>query len=187
MKLKSVLFAFALLIVVGSVFRLLGFAPQIAMAVFGGAMIADKKLAFALPLLSMFLSDVLYEVLYQQGYFAYGGFYEGQLANYILIAALTLVGFMVKGWNWGRIGLATLIAPTVFFLASNFAVWAGGGGYQHAKTYNGLMLCYADALPFYRSSLISTAVFSIILFGGYYLIERYVLQSRKPEAVSLKS
>lgn len=187
MKLKSVLFAFALLIVVGSVFRLLGFAPQIAMAVFGGAMIADKKLAFALPLLSMFLSDVLYEVLYQQGYFAYGGFYEGQVANYILIAALTLVGFMVKGWNWGRIGLATLAAPTVFFLASNFTVWAGGGGYQHAKTFNGLMLCYADALPFYRSSLISTAVFSIILFGGYYLLERFVLQSRKPEAISLKS
>lgn len=184
---KSVLFSLCLLIVVGSVFRLLGFAPQIAMAVFGGAMIADKKLAFALPLFSMFLSDVLYEVLYQQGYFAYGGFYEGQLLNYVLIASLTIVGFMVKGWNWGRIGLATLIAPTVFFLTSNFAVWAGGGGYQHAKTFNGLMLCYADALPFYRSSLISTAVFSALLFGGYYLIERYLIEGRKQEAVSLKS
>ena len=89
---KSVLLAFGLLIVIASVSRVMGFAPQIAMALFGGAVIKDKKLAFALPLTSMLLSDVLYEILYAYGYAPYGGFYEGQLANYLIIASLTLIG-----------------------------------------------------------------------------------------------
>src|SRR2546421_9694497 len=104
---KSLIPAFILLIIAGSVFRVLGFAPQIAMAVFGAAVIKDKRLAFALPLISMFISDVLYEVLYRFGYMEYGGFYQGQITNYILLAALTLIGFWARNLNWGRIVAAT--------------------------------------------------------------------------------
>jgi hypothetical protein len=178
MKLKPVLFAFLLMIVTASVFRLLGFAPQIALAVFGGAVIRDRKLAFGLPLLSMLLSDVLYEVLYQQGYLPYGGFYEGQVVNYLLVMSMTFFGFFIKGWNVARIGLASLAAPVAFFILSNFMVWIGGGGYAHPLTFNGLMLCYADALPFFRASLVNSLAFSALLFGGYYLAERFILENR---------
>ena len=59
---KSVLIAFGLLILSASLYRAwpgrpFGFAPQMAMALFAGAMIKDKRWAFVLPLLSMFLSD----------------------------------------------------------------------------------------------------------------------------------
>src|SRR3954468_15791162 len=106
---KSVWFAFALLIIVGSVCRVMGFAPQIAMAVFGAAVIKDKRLAFVLPLVSMFLSDVLYEVLFHMGYTNYGGFYsgqtffDGQIMNYLILAAMTLVGFWARSLSLNRI------------------------------------------------------------------------------------
>ena len=69
---RQVLISFLLLIVIASLYRIMpgrpyGFAPQWAMAIFGGAIIKDKKLAFILPLLSMFISDALYEVLYRNG------------------------------------------------------------------------------------------------------------------------
>jgi len=169
---KSLFLALGLLVVVGSVFRLAGFAPQIAMAVFGAAVIKDKRLAFLLPLISMFLSDVLYEVLFRNGYAPYGGFYEGQITNYILLAAITLVGFWARNLNWSRIAAATIAAPTIYFLASNFVVWFGGGGLQRPKTFDGLLMCYNDAIPFFRSSLMYTIIFSAMFFGGYFLVQR---------------
>src|SRR6478609_1211489 len=119
-----------------------GFAPQIAMAVFGGAIfINNKKWAFAVPLLSMFLSDVLYEVLYNAGVSAMPGFYEGQWQNYVLFALLTTVGFLVKKINVLNVLAASVAAPTAYFIISNFTVWIGGGGLERPKTFAGLMMC----------------------------------------------
>lgn len=171
--------AFCLLILIGSVVRVFGFAPQIAMAVFGGAVIKDKKLAFVLPLLSMFISDVLFQVLYMNGLAPYGGFYEGQITNYILLGGLTLVGFWVKGMNWSRIAVGTITAPVIYFLISNFLVWMNGGGLQRPKTFPGLMMCYSDAAPFFRSGLLNTIAFSGVFFGLYYLLNRYWLQQKQ--------
>jgi hypothetical protein len=175
---KSVWLALGLLIIVGSVFRVAGFAPQIAMAIFGAAVIKDKKLAFILPLFSMLLSDMIYQVLYNYGYMPYGGFYEGQFTNYLLLAGITLIGFWARNLNWGRIAITTVAAPLVFFLASNFMVWINGGGLGRPKTFDGLMMCYNDGLPFLKPSLIYTMVFSAILFGGYFLVQRVFLQRK---------
>src|SRR4051812_39308658 len=95
---KQVVFSFILLVVIASLYRVMpgrpfGFAPQIAMAIFGGAIIKDKKFAFLLPLLSMFLSDTLYEILYRNGIGSMQGFYNGQITNYILFSAMTVFGF----------------------------------------------------------------------------------------------
>jgi hypothetical protein len=145
------------------------------MAIFGGAVIKDKKFAFLLPLLSMFVSDALYEVLYRNGVGNIKGFYEGQVFNYILFGSLTIFGFMIKKFNVSRIALASFIAPTVFFFISNFMVWISSSpdaGYQRPKTFNGLLMCYNDGLPFYTWSLASTFIFSAILFGAYLLVRK---------------
>jgi hypothetical protein len=176
---KSLFVALGLLLLVGSLFRVLGFAPQIAMAVFAGVVVKDKKLAFLFPLVSMLLSDALYQILYMNGLVEYAGFYTGQVTNYILIVGLTFFGILVKKVSLLRIAAAVVAAPTAYFLLSNFMVWAGGGGLQRPKTFDGLLLCYSDALPFYRSSLETTALFSLVLFGGYYLINKFVLQRKQ--------
>ena len=98
---KYTLLSFLMLIVVAAAYRAIpgrpwGFAPQFAMAIFGGAVIKDKKLAFLLPLLSLLISDVFYELLYINGIFEIKGFYSGMWINYLLFGSLTIVGFFIK-------------------------------------------------------------------------------------------
>ena len=158
--------------------RPLGFAPQIAMAIFGGAVIKDKKWAFLLPLLSMFVSDVLFELFFRAGVLSTPGFYEGQFTNYVLFGLMTVFGFMIRKINIPKVILACVAAPTAFFLLSNFFVWASNSataGLGRPKTFEGLIQCYNDGLPFYPGSLYSTFVFSFILFGGYYMLRNYVV------------
>ncbi len=175
---KQLLGSFILLIVIASLYRIMpgrpyGFAPQIAMAIFGGAIIKDKKWAFLLPLLSLFVSDALYEILYVNGVGNISGFYEGQITNYILFAGLTVFGFFIKNFNIKRIAIASISAPTAYFIVSNFIVWMSPmGGFARPKTFSGLMMTYTDGLPFYPWSLASTLIFSAILFGSYYFIAR---------------
>lgn len=177
---RSLLVSLVLTIFLSAIYRVMpnrpwGFAPQFAIALFAGAVfVKDKKWAFALPLLSMFISDLLYQVLYTYGFTPIAGFYKGQWVNYLLFTSLTVFGFFVRTQKVGQIFAASLAAPTTFFLISNFMVWAGGGGYQRPKTFNGLLVCYTDALPFYANSLMATVVFSALLFGGYYFVKQYV-------------
>lgn len=171
---KQLTINFILLILVASLYRVMdrpfGFAPQIAMALFAGAVVKDKKLAFAFPLLSMFLSDLLYQVLYLNGLTPIQGFYSGQLENYLMITSLTLIGFLMNSQKLSALIGGFIAGPTAYFLISNFAVWIGGGGYQRPKTIEGLMMCYADGIPFYQMSILSTIVFGAVLFGTHQLV-----------------
>lgn len=182
---KQVAWSLIVLIIVGAVYRIipdrpLGFAPQIAMALFAGAVIKNKKWAFAIPIFSMFISDLLYQFLYTRGISDRPGFYDGQLTNYILFMGITLFGMLMKRVTVTNVLAYSLITPTLYFLASNFATWFAGGGYQRSKTFGGLMQAYVDGLPFYRGGLLATVIFSIILFGGHYLLTR---SAEKPRLV----
>lgn len=172
---KNVVFTLIALIVVAALYRVIpgrpfGFAPQIAMALFAGAVIKDKKYAFALPLVSMFISDAIYQILYMSGLSIIPGFYEGQAINYILFTSLTAIGFLIKKISVVNVAIASFAAPTVYFLLSNFFVWLSGtGGYQHPQTFEGLMMTMSDGIPFYKNSIWATLFFSALLFGSYYL------------------
>jgi hypothetical protein len=123
----------------------------------------------------MFVSDALYQLLYMNGVGNIPGFYDGQVINYLLFGGLTVFGFFIKNFNVKRIVMAAISAPTVYFLISNFLVWASSSplaGLSRPKTFSGLMMCYADGLPFYPWSLASTLIFSAILFGSYYFMTR---------------
>jgi hypothetical protein len=178
---KNIIWSFVLLVVIAALYRIMpgrpfGFAPQWAMAVFAGAVIKDRKWAFALPVLSMFVSDLLYQGLYMGGFTNMQGFYEGQWENYLLFTLLVFVGLAIKKLNVFQIALASVAAPTLYFIVSNFLVWASNGttrGLDRPKTFDGLMLCYADGIPFYRTSIFATLVFSGILFGSYFIIRNY--------------
>jgi hypothetical protein len=177
---KNMVASLILLVLVASLYRIIpgrpyGFAPQWAMAIFAGAVIRDKKLAMILPVLSMFFSDMFYQILYSNGLSDIPGFYEGQWQNYILFGLLTFIGFQIRKLNVLNILLASLAAPTVYFILSNLILWAGWSGTRglgRPKTWTGLMQCYNDALPFYRTSLFATVIFSALLFGSYFLISR---------------
>ncbi len=172
---KTTIWYLVILIIVAAVYRVTplreyGFAPHIAMALFGGAVIKDRKWAFALPLFSMFVSDALYEILYQNGISSIQGFYSGQWLNYLVFASVVVVGFFMKRISIVNVFVYSLIAPTWFFLLSNFTVWLGAKTIP--QTWAGLMETYALGVPFYRQSIFATILFSTVFFGAYYLLNR---------------
>jgi hypothetical protein len=194
---RSTAWAFLLILVIASVYRVwegrpFGFAPQMALALFGGAIIKDKRLAFILPIFSLLLSDILYEVLYMNGLTDIRGFYPGQWAMYLIFAGITLFGMLMRKINVVNVFLFTLSGGVLFFLASNLSVWLAGEGLRRPKTFSGLMQCYGDALAFYRdygvikgfagNQLIGDLFFSAILFGGYYLVRSVLLKPATQKA-----
>ena len=175
--------SFALMVVIAAIYRAIpdrpwGFAPQFAMGIFAGALIADRKLAFVLPLISLFLSDALYEVLHRYGYTEITGFYSGMIENYILIGSLTLIGFFINPSKISSIAKGCVASPTLFFFISNTLTWMGNGGLQRPKTFGGFIQALIDGLPFYGNSLVATFVFGAILFGSYHLIFRREFSSK---------
>lgn len=172
---KNLIVTLLIMIVVAALYRVIpgrpfGFAPHWAMALFGGAVIKDKKLAFAFPIFSMFISDVLYHLLYINGLTPIAGFYGGQITNYLLFAAMTAIGFLMRKITVLNIAVYSVIICTAFFLLSNFVVWNGGGGWFRPHTFDGLIQTYVDGLPFYGNSIIATLAFSTVLFGAWKLI-----------------
>ena len=65
---------------------------------------------------------------------------------------------------------AALASSTSFFLASNFAVWAGSLIYPH--TASGLATCYLAGLPFYRNDVLATTLLTSAVFGVPVLARR---------------
>ena len=172
---KEIVIALIIMIATSALYRVLpgrpfGFAPQIAIALFSGSLfVKNKHFAFLLPLVSMFLSDLLYQVLYVNHLSPIQGFYDGQWQNYLLIAATAVFGFGLQTNHLSKFVGNFIAAPTVYFHISNFIVWASFGGYQHPLTTAGLMQTMVDGLPFYAYSVAGTLVFGAVLFGGYKL------------------
>ena len=166
--------------------RPMGFAPQIAMALFAGSISKDKRFAFLFPILSLFISDLLYQFLYSQGLSTIKGFYSGQWQNYLLIASITIIGFFINKNKIGQIFVGSLAGAVYFFLISNFMVWVGGGwdinNQPYPRSFSGLMLCYTEAMPFFKWSVLSTLLFNGIFFGSFYLLGKSVLKKEMQAA-----
>ncbi len=152
--------------------NLSGFTTVIAVALFAGITTKDKTKAFILPLVTLFLSDVLIQVLYALNLFPYAGFYGGQITNYILLVLITLLGIGFRNYKTAGIFASAIIAPTVFFLLSNFLVWKMGAASMGYNTdISGLWQSYSFGLPFYRNSLISTIIFLPAFIAFYHWIQ----------------
>jgi hypothetical protein len=155
----------ALLIVAAAASRLLPHPPNVtpvaAMALFGGAAFVDLRLALLVPLGAMVLSDLVLG-LHGTLPFVYGA-----------LAATALIGRLVRRRRRpAALVAASLTASTLFFLVTNFGVWLVGGLYP--KTAAGLAAAYVAGLPFFRNTLLGDLAFTVLLFGGFALLERMV-------------
>lgn len=145
-----------------------GFSTIIAVSLFAGLKIKDMKMTFLFPLLALFCSDLLIQVLYKAGWFPFAGFYSGQIKNYLLLLVLVLLGLVLRKAKTPGIVLSILAGPLVYFLLSNFQVWMYDTG-LYARDMSGLMDCYIAGLPFLKNSLLSTLIFVpsfILLYKG---------------------
>lgn len=154
-------------VALASNFAYSGFSPAIAIAVFSGMLIKDKNQSFFLPLLALFVSDVVLEVLHRLDKYPFAGLYKYQLLNYALLLLSVFIGWAFKGKSLGSVIGAAVAGPTLFFLLSNLTVWIGTTDAIYPKNINGLLLCYEQALPFYKNSLLATIMALPLCIIGY--------------------
>jgi hypothetical protein len=140
-----------------------------AMALFGGAMLDDWRLAFVVPLSALFLSDLVL------------GFHSQMFVVYGTFALIVCIGlWLQRHRSAALIAGAALTSSLLFFLTTNFGVWASDQMYPH--TLAGLVTCYTAALPFLRNTLEGDLFYTLVLFGGFALLEWQFpkLQPHKP-------
>jgi hypothetical protein len=135
------------------------------MALFGGAYFTKKYWAFAVPMIALWLSNlVLNNVFYKQWYPTFSfGFETTVFISFALVVGVGIV--FLKKVNLTNLLLANLLGTVVFFGVSNFFVWTGGKMYP--QTAEGLVACYTMALPFLKNTLMSNLIFSTIMFGAF--------------------
>jgi hypothetical protein len=144
-----------------------------AVALFGGAYFEDRRLAFAVPLGALFVSDLVL------------GLYSGMAVVYGSFALVVVIGLWLRAHRQPAvIAGAALASSVLFFALTNLGVWAFEPLYP--KTWSGLVACYVAALPFFRNSVEGDLLYALILFGGFALLEsRFVALRERPEATAL--
>ncbi len=104
------------------------FTPVGAMALFSGAVLKDRRLAFIFPLVALFAGDVFI------------GFHKLLPIVYASFLVNVAIGLWLRDRRTvARITLATLLGAIQFFIVTNFAVWQFLSGFPH--TASGLAAC----------------------------------------------
>ena len=145
------------------------FTPLIAVTLLSSYALSNKLLVITIPIFGFWLSDLfMNNVIYAGYYNDFTIFNTGMIWTYGAIVLVALLGnaFLDK-ISSSKVALASLSGSTLFYLISNFGVWAYSPMY--AKTLVGLIQCYSLALPFYGTSLIGDLIYCGILFGSYQL------------------
>ncbi|OGX28499.1 MAG: hypothetical protein A3B78_00145 [Omnitrophica WOR_2 bacterium RIFCSPHIGHO2_02_FULL_67_20] len=145
------------LIVLGILARLVphpwNATPVMAIALFGGTYLS-KRWGVLLPLAIVGVSDLLI-MWHRTAPFTWAAF----------AVTGTLGWWLRRHPSPGRILCASLIGSCLFFIISNFGVWASGGLYP--PTASGLWECYLAGLPFFRNTVGGDLVYTAALFGAY--------------------
>ena len=137
-----------------------GLWPFAASALFAGRMVRTPVLAFVVPLAALTLSNTALP----------GDDWRITLTVYLAIALPALLGILTKRYRViAAIPAATIASSLIFFVATNFAVWAFGTLYSH--DWQGLVQCYVAALPFLDKTVIGDLFWAAVLFGGAALVQ----------------
>lgn len=139
------------------------FSPVVAVALFGGAALADRKLAFIVPMAAMFVADLFI------------GFHNTMVFVYLAMGLVVALGCVLANRRKPLALVAAALAGSgVFFLISNTGMWWLSGSYEHSL--NGLLMCFTAALPFFHNTLLATVFYSALLFGFEHGLKRSSLR-----------
>lgn len=155
------------LILAAAVSRLIhlpgNFSPVMAIALFAGAHLSNKKDALWIPAAGMFLSDLFL------------GFHSLQILVYGLMLCTVVLGWQLRSVSSpARILGSSFFGSILFFAVTNLFVWLTSGMYE--LNLSGFIQCYALAVPFFQNSLAGDLLFTGLFFGlAYYLEKKSVI------------
>jgi len=145
-----------LLIVIGFASRFIPHVSQftaiLAVAMLAG-MYLKPRFAIITPLVLMVASDFIM------------GFHDTMFYTWGSMLAISAIGL----WLRQRKSLPVVVGGSVlsavlFFVVTNFGAWLSP---LYPNTWEGLQACYVMAIPFFRSTLVSTVAYSIVLYVAY--------------------
>lgn len=132
-----------------------------ALALFGGAYLNRKHLAYLVPVAALLFSDFFL------------GFYGLEmLVTYGAFALTVFIGTHLRNSaRWYRVGAASLVSSFSFYLITNqIFFYPANHGALYPRTFTGMMESYVAGWPFFQNTLASDLVFSALMFGGFYLL-----------------
>ncbi|MEO2033278.1 MAG: DUF6580 family putative transport protein [Planctomycetaceae bacterium] len=133
---------------------------MIALTLLCGAVVRHPA-AIMLPLGIRLFTDVL--LWYQTGY----GFYSSMVFDYSAYLIIALLARHCPMPRYINMVFGGLVGPCLFFVVSNLGVW-----FMWPETYPatlaGLTSCYAQGLPFLRSSLAGNLPFALLFLAAWH-------------------
>ena len=129
------------------------FTPVVAVAIMSGVFFKNIYLSLATLILAMLLGDTFI------------GFYNNVLFVYLSLLIITFIFYKIsKKINFKNLLFYSLASSIIFFVISNFGVWALGApainNLPYEKNLEGLIQCYTYAIPFFWNTFLSTLIFA---------------------------
>jgi hypothetical protein len=163
-----------LLIAINVISRCIPHVPNVtamaAVALLAIRWMPHRSLAYLIPLISMLISDFLLGGFHETTFFVYLGLTAIIFFNEKRIQQFS-TNFSIK-----NLGLSWLSASLIFFVISNLGVWLMGGLYP--LTLQGLLQCFALAIPFYWTQMAGDFLYIFSLFGIFEAV-RNQLQTKQ--------
>ena len=141
------------------------FTPIISIAILCPLFFKKTNTSLILVIGGMFVTDLFL------------GLYQNMIATYLVI---TLIYFFSKFYlktkilNLKNLFLVSIFSALIFFFLTNLTVWAFGDLYP--LNFEGLILCYVMAIPFFTNTLISTILFSGLAYTSIFFIDKKKIQ-----------
>jgi hypothetical protein len=159
------------------------FAPLAAIALCG-AVYFPTRLKFVLPLVALFLSDIVLNMHYSAPLLA-----PEIVCRYFALGLVGWLGLAVaNNPSWKTLLPASLAGSTLFYLVTNVFSWLSDPGY--VKSFAGLIQALTVGLPqysatptwmFFRNSVVSDLLFT----GIFVLCMNFVHRSERARAASV--
>jgi len=123
------------------------FTPIIAVAILSGYFFKNLYFSFLVLIASMVIADFFI------------GFYDNMFVVYLSLMLITFTFYRAGSkLNYKSLFLFSLFGSLIFFVITNFGVWALGNLYE--KNLKGLIDCYILAIPFFGNTFLSTLIFA---------------------------
>ena len=129
------------------------FTPIIAVAIVSGYFFKNLNLSILTLLIAMLISDLFI------------GFYENMIFFYVSLLIITFTFYKISNKiNFKNLFVYGFAGSLIFFIISNFGVWALGSpgldNLPYEKSLAGLIECYIFAIPFFGNTFLSTLIFA---------------------------
>src|SRR5215217_1604106 len=139
------------------------FTPIGAMAMFGGAYYADKTKAYLVPLITLFCSDLILNLTV---YYNIDGKFEAAFWTYLSFMLMVTVGQYMTKINVWTVVAGSFACVFIHWIISDISVVMMEGS-MYPKSFAGYLMALQGAIPWERNLLVSTLVYSMVMFGGF--------------------